>query len=311
MQRLTVSIGILAVCLLAAGAHEADMLRSGQTLIAFLHPAAPGNHAMIRRLAQSGVTALTLDGIPRNEKTKKMDALASMSVCAGYKGVLMAADLLPRFVPRIELPAGTEEPLSALVLGVGVAGMTALQTLKGLGAKIYAADVREEARERARALDAELVDLPVSESGADAFLEREREVLSGVLPRMDIVVLSQLSMGRQAPTLVTGEMVESMKPGSVILDISIDQGGNCEATEPGETVVRHGIHIIGIKNIPGRLPQSSTVLFARNILHLFEYLAYEGKLILDRNDDVVRGILTTINGEVVHAGALEAMERRR
>ncbi|HSK69732.1 MAG TPA: NAD(P)(+) transhydrogenase (Re/Si-specific) subunit alpha, partial [Candidatus Limnocylindria bacterium] len=236
--------------------HEADLLHKGQVLIAFLHPAAPGNHAMVRRLAHNGVTALTLDGIPRIPRAREMDPLISMSVCAGYKGVLMAVCLLPRFVPGVALQGGTAEPARALVVGAGVAGMQALDTLRRLGARVFAADIREDARERAQNLGAEMVDLsPPSQAGQgadahEALLEHERAVLARLLPDMDVVVLSQLMLGHQAPVLVTAGMVQSMKPGSVILDISVDQGGNCELTEPGEIVLRHGVHVIGIKNIP-------------------------------------------------------------
>jgi NAD(P) transhydrogenase subunit alpha len=300
------------------GMHEVDMMHAGQILITFLHPAAPGNHAMVRRLAENGVIALTLDGIPRIPRTREMDALASMSVCAGYKGVLMACGLLPRFVPGMDTPAGATEPANALVVGAGVAGLEALKTLQRLGARIYAADIREEAQELARGLGAELVDLALpgrmgrnkGTAASDEQLVHERGVLSHLLPGMDLVVLSQLTMGREAPVLVTGSMVKTMKPGSVILDISVDQGGNCEMTEPGEIVLRHGVHVIGIKNIPGRLPESSTAMFARNVLHLFTYLTRDGAFRLDRQDEIVRGILTTVDGEVVHAGALEAMAGR-
>ena len=300
------------------GMHEVDMMHAGQVLITFIHPAAPSNHAMVQRLAQRGVCALTLDGIPRIPRTREMDALASMSVCAGYKGVLMACGLLPRFVPGMDTPTGATEPASALVVGAGVAGLQALKTLQRLGARIYAADIREEAQERARELGAELVDLALPDrmgrnkgtAAPDEHLEHERGVLSRLLPGMDLVVLSQLTMGREAPVLVTGSMVKTMKPGSVILDISVDQGGNCEMTEPGEIVLRHGVHVIGIKNIPGRLPESSTAMFARNVFHLFTYLTRDGAFRLDRQDEIVRGILTTVDGEVVHAGALEAMASR-
>ena len=301
-----------------AGLHEVDMMRQGQYLITFLHPAAPGNHQMVNNLAQRGVIAMTLDGIPRIPRTREMDALASMSVCAGYKGVLMACGLLPRFVPGVDTPAGATEPASAMVVGAGVAGLQALKTLQQLGARIYAADIREEAQERARELGAELVDLTLPDrtgqnkgtAASDEHLDHERGVLSRLLPGMDLVVLSQLTMGYQAPILVTESMVKTMKPGSVILDISVDQGGNCEMTEPGEVVLRHGVHIIGIKNIPGRLPESSTAMFARNVLHLFTYLIRDGVLRLDRQDEIVRGILTTVDGKVVHAGTLEAMASR-
>ena len=198
------------------GVHEADRLREGQVLITFIHPAAPSNHAMVKRLAQRGVIALTLDGVPRISRAQNMDALTSMSTCAGYKGVLMGCNLLPRFVPQIFSAVGMIKPISALVVGVGVAGLQALATAKRLGARIFAADIRPAAREQAQSLGAQIVELKVPDSAAvgeggyaralsHELLEIERAALRERLPDMDLLFLSALVPGKLAPVLVTEE----------------------------------------------------------------------------------------------------------
>ncbi|NLZ92369.1 MAG: NAD(P) transhydrogenase subunit alpha, partial [Clostridiales bacterium] len=302
----------------AKGVHEVDMMHQGQYLITFLHPAAPVNHEMVQNLAKKGVIGLTLDGIPRISRAQNMDALTSMSTCAGYKGMLLAANALSKFVPQIFCAVGMIKPVNTLIIGAGVGGLQALATAKRLGSVVYAADIRPDAVEQAKSLGAKIVEtgvpaeLAVGEGGyalslPDDVLAKEREALKDAVSQMDIVFCGALVPGKLAPILITDEMVASMAPGSVIVDISIDQGGNCEATVPGETVVKHGVTIIGIKNIPGMLATSSTWMFANNVYHLVNYLMKDGKIVLNRNDEIVASILTTIDGEVVHAGAREAM----
>ena len=298
--------------------HEVDMMREGQYLITFLHPASPANHDMVRNLAAKGVISLTLDGIPRITRAQKMDALTSMSTCAGYKGMLMAVDMLPKFAPQVFCPVGMIKPINVFIIGAGVAGLQAFATAKRLGAVVYAADIRPEAEEQAVSLGGKVVETGVPDEVAlgpggyalglsEEWLSKEREALRETIVMSDIVYLSALVPNRKAPILVTEDMVKEMQPGSVLVDVSIDQGGNCELTVPGETVVRHGVTIIGIKNIPGLLPTSSTWLFSKNMYQLLTYLVKEGKMVLDMEDDVIKGILTTHGGKVVHAGALEAM----
>jgi NAD(P) transhydrogenase subunit alpha len=302
----------------AKGVHEVDMMHQGQYLITFLHPAAPVNHEMVQDLAKKGVIGLSLDGIPRISKAQNMDALTSMSTCAGYKGMLLAANALSKFVPQIFCAVGMIKPVNTLIIGAGVGGLQALATAKRLGSVVYAADIRPDAVEQAKSLGAKIVEtevpaeLAVGEGGyalslPDDVLAKEREALKDAVSQMDIVFCGALVPGKLAPILITEEMMASMAPGSVIVDISIDQGGNCEATVPGETVVKHGVTIIGIKNIPGMLATSSTWMFANNVYHLVNYLMKDGEIVLNRNDEIVASILTTIDGEVVHAGAREAM----
>ncbi len=299
--------------------HEADMMRAGQYLITFIHPAAPANHEMVGKLARRGVIAMTLDGVPRISRAQSMDALTSMSTCAGYKGTLMGCNLLPRFAPQIFSAVGMIKPINMLVVGAGVGGLQALATGKRLGAKVFAADIRPAAREQAQSLGAQIIGLGVpDEAGvgeggyaralSPEHLETERAALAEKLPEMDLVFLSALIPGKLAPILVTEEMVKSMKPGAVIVDISIDQGGNCALTPPGEIATLHHVHLVGIKNIPGLLPESATTMFAMNVYNLVHYLLKDGAFHLDRQDEIIDGILTTLDGQIVHQGAREAMK---
>ena len=298
--------------------HEVDMMHKGQYLITFIHPASPVNHVMVSKLAATGVTSLTLDGIPRISRAQNMDALTSMSTCAGYKGMIMAADDLSYFMPQMFTAVGMLKPASVLVIGVGVAGLQALATAKRLGAVTYAMDIRPAANEQAKSLGSKVIELGIpaevamGEGGyakklSDEWLAKEREELRKVLKDMDIVFLSALVPGKVAPILITEEMVKEMKNGSVIVDVSIDQGGNCAITPAGKKEVRHNVTINGIKNIPGLIPTSSTWMFAQNVYNLAHYLINEGAIVLDLNDEITRSILVTHDQEIVHEGTREAM----
>ena len=300
------------------GKHEVDMMHKGQYLITFIHPASPVNHEMVKNLSAKGVTAITLDGIPRISRAQNLDALTSMSTCAGYKGILMAANHLTRFLPQMFTAVGKIEPAKVMVIGVGVAGLQALATAKRLGAITYAADIRPMAAENAGSLGAKVTDtgvpaeLALGEGGyalrlPDDVLVVERENLKETIQEMDIVFCSALIPGKVAPIIITEDMVKGMKRGSVIVDISIDQGGNCELTPKGGIETKHGVTIMGVKNIPGELPTSSTWMFSNNMYNLVKYLVKDGKIELDRSDEVVAKSLVCIDGELVHAGAREAM----
>ena len=300
------------------GKHEVDMMHAGQYLITFIHPAAPVNHKMVKHMAEAGIISMSIEGVPRISRAQSMDALTSMSTCAGYKGILMAASDLIKFIPMMPTAAGMIKPCNALICGVGVAGLQALATAKRLGAKTFAIDIRPAAAEQATSLGAKVVEsgvdpaLAIGKGGyamelPEDVLAAERELIAKVLPDMDIVFLSALVPGRLAPILITEEMVKTMKPGSVIVDIAIDQGGNCAITTPGVRDVKHGVILEGIKNIPGMLAESSTFMYAANMYNLVKYLTKDGYLNLDESDDIVSGMLTTKDGKVVHAGALAAM----
>ena len=298
--------------------HEVDMMHAGQLLITFIHPASPVNHDMVRRLTARGVTAITLDGIPRISRAQNMDALTSMSTCAGYKGILMAANHLTTFVPQMFTAVGQIKPAKVMVIGVGVAGLQALATAKRLGAITYAADIRPMASENAMSLGAKVVDttvpaeLAIAEGGyanrlpADVLVQ-EQEALRATIQEMDIVFCSALIPGKVAPVIITEEMVKGMKKGSVIVDISIDQGGNCELTPKGGIETKYGVTLMGVKNIPGLLPTSSTWMFSNNLYNLVKYLVKDRKLVLDRTAEIVQKSLVCIDGQLVHAGAREAM----
>ncbi|MDO5016688.1 MAG: NAD(P) transhydrogenase subunit alpha [Eubacteriales bacterium] len=300
------------------GKHEVDMMHEGQYLITFIHPAAPANHAMVKRMAAKGIISLTLDGVPRISRAQNLDALTSMSTCAGYKGILLAANYLPRFMPQIFTAVGMIKPVNVLVIGTGVGGLQALATAKRLGAVTYAADIRPDASEQAMSLGAKVIDLGVPAEQAigeggyaqqlpHETLLKEREVLAKHVPDMDIIFCSALVPGELAPVLITEDMVKSMRPGSVIVDISIDQGGNCEITPPGEVEVKHHVTCVGIKNIPGLLPTSSTWMFSQNIFNFAKYIIKGDEIVLDRDDEIIQKTLVTIGGELVHKGALEAI----
>ncbi|NCA92268.1 NAD(P) transhydrogenase subunit alpha [bacterium] len=301
------------------GKHEVDLMHKGQYIITFIHPASPVNHTMVKTMAAKGIIALTLDGIPRISRAQNMDALSSMSTCAGYKGIIMAADVLPKFCPMIGSAVGMIKPSVALVIGTGVAGLRAVATAKSLGAVVYSADIRPDANEQAKSLGAKIVDtgvpveIAVSADGKHAnklpeeWLAKERANLAPAIANADIVFCSALLLGKKAPLLITEDMVANMKPGSTIVDISIDQGGNCSITPPGKIETHHEVILQGIKNIPGMLPTSSTYMFSHNIYNLLAYLTKDGKIYLDRNDEIVSSILVCIDGELVHAGAKEAM----
>lgn len=299
--------------------HEINMMHEGQYLITFIHPAAPVNHEMVKNMAKKGIIGLTLDGVPRISRAQSMDALSSMSTCAGYKGMLMGASDIAKFLPLIGSAVGVIKPANVFVIGTGVAGLRAVATAKSIGAVVYSADIRPEANEQAASLGAKIVDtgvpkeLAVAPDGkhamklSDEWLEKERQNLAEAVKNADIIFCSALLQGQLAPILLTEDMVKSMKPGSAIVDISIDQGGNCAITSPGIKDVKHGVTIEGIKNIPGQLPTSSTWMFANNIYNLLKYLNKNGSIALDTSDEIVSGILVTINGEIVHAGAKTAM----
>lgn len=299
--------------------HEIDMMHKGQYLITFIHPASPPNHQMVKHMAEKEIIGLTLDGIPRISRAQSMDALSSMSSCAGYKGMIMAVNDISKFMPFVTSAVGRMRPSNVFVIGTGVAGLRAIATAKGLGASVFSADIRPEANRNAQSLGATIVETGVPEEIAvsadgkhanklpEKWLEIERENLKETILKADIIFCSALILGKVAPILVTEEMVKQMQSGSCIVDISIDQGGNCDITTPGEVEVKHDVTIQGIKNIPGMLSTSSTIMFSKNIYNLLEFLTKDGEISLDESDEIVSSILVTKGGKIVHKGTLEAM----
>lgn len=302
------------------GKHEVEMMKPNSVLIAFLHPATPSHHDMVRLLQERGITSYTLDSIPRTiSAAQVMDALTSMSTVTGYRSVMLASTLYPRFIPMIGHAVGATRPAKFLILGAGVVGLQAIATAKRLGGQIVAVDVRPEAREQAVSLGAKIggFDVPTelavgaggySKALPEEWVEKEREALKPLVKDADIIIASALIPGERAPVLITTEMTKDMKPGSVIVDVAIDQGGNCEETVGGQTVTVHDVVVCGTQNIPGGMPVDSTWLFAKNVLSCVQHLfpAGPGKPRGDE-DEIAHSMLVTRDNRIVHEGTLKAM----
>jgi NAD(P) transhydrogenase subunit alpha len=290
-------------------------LGRGSVLIGFLAPlTAPDT---IRALASQGVTAFAVEAIPRISRAQAMDALSSQASIGGYRAVLLAALEMGRFFPMLTTAAGTIKPASVLVLGAGVAGLQAIATARRLGAVVTAFDVREAVREQVESLGARFLDLQLDadaegEGGyakelAEDAAKRQQEALAEAIGRFDVVITTAQVPGRRAPLLVTAAAVENMKPGSVIVDMAGESGGNCELTEPGETVVKHDVTIASPLNLPGDMPDHASQLYSRNVSALLELMVSDdGALKLDFEDAVIAGACVTRDGEIVHEGAKQA-----
>ena len=302
----------------ALGKHEAELMSEGKILITFLHPANPSNHGFVRTLAERKVTALTMDGIPRISRAQTMDALTSMSTITGYKSVIMGAHRLPEFIPMIGTAIGVTRPRNCLIIGTGVVGLQAVATAKRLGGVVRALDIREAARTEADSLGAKIAgfevppEIAMAEGGyarslPQEWLEKEREALKPVAVDSDLIILSALVPGEVAPVLITEEMVAGMRPGSVIIDVSVDQGGNCACTQAGKEVYVDGVLVSAIANIPGSMPVVASWLYGKNMLEYVKNLFKNGLDAPDWDDDIVQSTLVTRGGEIVHKGTLQAM----
>jgi NAD(P) transhydrogenase subunit alpha len=292
-------------------------LGQGSILIGFLAPLT--SPATTRALADAKATAFAMEAIPRISRAQSMDALSSQSNVAGYRAALLGAEEMGRFYPMLMTAAGTIPPAKVLVLGVGVAGLQALATAKRLGARTSGYDVRPEVAEQVESLGAQWLDLGIEASGEGGYAreltEEERaqqqQALTDAIKGFDVVITTALVPGRPAPKLVTAEAVEGMKPGSVIVDLAGEAGGNCELTEPGQTVVRHDVKIVSPLNLPATMPEHSSQLFARNVLALLElFVGEDGALKLDFEDEIVAGACVVREGEIVHPGAKNAVEAK-
>jgi NAD(P) transhydrogenase subunit alpha len=302
-------------------AHIARM-REGALLIGFLQPLTSAATATAARDAK--VTAIAMEAIPRISRAQSMDALSSQANVAGYASVVLAAEHLQRFFPMLMTAAGTIPPAKVLVLGAGVAGLQALATARRLGAVTTGYDVRPEVAEQVESLGASFLDLGIEAAGEGGYAreltEEERaqqqQALTDAIKGFDVVVTTALVPGRPAPKLVSAEAVEGMKPGSVIIDLAGETGGNCELTEPGRTAVRHGVTIISPLNLPARMAEHASQLYARNVLELLGLVApapaEEGgavQVVLDFEDEIVAGSCVARDGEIVHPGAKAAVEK--
>ena len=298
------------------GAADLALFRRGQTAIGFGEPLTALDAA--RQLAAAGVNFLSMELMPRITRAQSMDALSSMATIAGYKAVLIAADSLPRIFPMLMTAAGTLTPARVLVIGAGVAGLQAIATARRLGAVVSGYDIRTAVKEQIESLGARFVVLDMGDAGAEdkggyakamgeEFYRRQRELLGAVLAQQHVVITTAAVPGKKAPILITAEMAARMAPGSVIVDIAAERGGNCELTRPGETVESGGVSIIGPLNLPSTIPYHASQMYARNIATFLKYLIKDGKLNLDREDEIVRETLVTYAGEVAHAKVRELL----
>ena len=292
------------------GFYGVELLGKGQTLISFLYPAM--NQEMLQALAERGVTALAMDSVPRISRAQKMDALSSMANIAGYRAVVEAAQHFGRFFTGQITAAGKIPPAKVLVIGAGVAGLAAIGAAKSMGAIVRAFDTRPEVKEQVESMDAEFLMLDFKDEDGSGeggyaktmspeFIKAEMDLFAAQAAEVDIIITTALIPGKPAPELITERMVANMKPGSVIVDLAAEAGGNCKLTEANEVVVKHGVTIIGYTNLPSRLAAQSSQLFATNLRHLLTDLCPEknGELNVDMADEVIRGATVVKEGEVI------------
>jgi NAD(P) transhydrogenase subunit alpha len=298
------------------GDADLALIRRGQVVIGFLRPL--GAPDAVRGLAAAGATAFAVELLPRITRAQSMDALSAMATVAGYKAALLAADTLPRMFPMLMTAAGTIAPARVLVIGAGVAGLQAIATARRLGAVASAYDVRPAARAEVESVGGRFVELPLETGDAqdrygyaraqdEAFYRRQRELMARVVAESDVVIGTAVVPGRRAPVLVTADMVARMAPGSVIVDLAAERGGNCELTRPHHTVVAHDVTIIGAVNLAGTVPYHASQMYARCVTALLLHLVRDGALRLDPSDEIVRETLLARDGEIVHPRVREAL----
>jgi H+-translocating NAD(P) transhydrogenase subunit alpha len=296
------------------GKQDMPLFRRDQILIGFLRPF--GAAEIVQEIAHAGVTSFAVELMPRTTRAQSMDALSSMGTVCGYKAVLVAADSHPRIFPMMTTAAGTITPARVFVIGAGVAGLQAIATARRLGAVISAYDLRPVAKEQVQSLGGRFVELPIEAKDAqdargyaraqdEDFYRRQRELLGKVVQESDVVITTAVIPGKTAPVLVTEEMVKGMAPGSVIFDLASERGGNCELTEMGKTVVKHGVTIIGAINVATGVPYHASQMYARNITAFLTHLIKDQKLNLNLEDEIVRETLVTHGGEIVNTRVRE------
>jgi NAD(P) transhydrogenase subunit alpha len=296
-------------------AEEIGKLTRGSVLVGFLQPLTATD--TVRGLAEAGVTSFAMEAIPRITRAQSMDALSSQATVGGYRAALIAAQELPRFFPMLTTAAGTVRPAKVLVLGAGVAGLQAIATARRLGAIVQAFDVRSAVKEQIESLGARFLELDMGLEDAEAAggyarqltdeeQQKQRELLAEEIGKMDAVISTAAVPGRPAPLLVTEQAVKNMSPGSVIVDLAAETGGNCELTEPGQTVVKEDVTIVGPLNLASTMPDHASSLYARNVQSLLELMVKEGELALDFEDEIIKGACITRDGEIVHEGARQA-----
>ncbi|MYA77119.1 MAG: Re/Si-specific NAD(P)(+) transhydrogenase subunit alpha [Gemmatimonadetes bacterium] len=292
-----------------SGMADVELLREGQVLIGFLEPLSAA--AEIRALADRRATACAMELIPRTSRAQSMDALSSQANIGGYKAALMAAEYLPKLFPMMMTAAGTITPAHVFVVGVGVAGLQAISTCKRLGAVIQAYDVRPAVKEQVQSVGARFVELELDTAESEGsggyaqamdeqFYAKQREMMARVVSENDVVITTAAVPGKPAPVLVTEDMVKSMNPGSVVIDLAAERGGNCEITEPGKTVVKHGVTLVGELNLPSTVPFHASQMYSNNIVNFLKLMINDGALDATVDDDIVQGATVTRDGEIVN-----------
>lgn len=292
------------------GQADLPLFRRDQVLVGFLRPF--GSMQTVQEVAATGAISFAVELMPRITRAQSMDALSSMATVCGYKAVLLAADTLPRLFPMLTTAAGTISPARAFIIGCGVAGLQAIATVRRLGAVASAYDLRPAVKEQVQSLGGRFVELPLEAQDAqdargyaraqdESFYQRQRELLGRVVSESDVVVAAAVIPGKKSPVLVTREMVEKMAPGSVIVDLAAERGGNCELTRPGEVVVEHGVTLIGYINLASKVPYHASQMYARNLSAFLTHLVKDGRLQLNLEDQITRDTLLTRDGQVVNA----------
>lgn len=301
---------------LDAGRVDLHLLRAGQVLVGPFDPMYAAE--AVKEVASTGVTAFALELLPRIARAQSMDVLSSMATVSGYKAVLLAADLLPKMFPMLMTAAGTLAPARVFVVGAGVAGLQAIATARRLGGVVEAFDVRPGVKEQIQSLGAKFVELGLEPADAEdaggyaraqeeAFYRRQREVMARLVAQSDVVITTALIPGKRAPVLITAKMVAGMAPGSVIVDLAAERGGNCELTRPDETVVAQGVTILGPVNLPATVPYHASQMYAKNISAFLLHLVKDKTIQVDMSDEITRETLLTRGGKVVHPRVREAL----
>lgn len=291
------------------GKADLPLMRRGQALIGYLRPL--GNLETLQEIAATGVTSFSIELMPRTTRAQSMDALSSMGTICGYKAVLIAAETVPKIFPMLTTAAGTITPARVLVIGAGVAGLQAIATARRLGAVVSAYDLRPAVKEQVQSLGGRFVELPLEAKNAqdvggyaraqnEEFYRRQRELLGNVVAESDVVITAAVVPGKKSPVLVTRDMVARMAPGSVIVDLAAERGGNCELTQPEERVVSGGVTIIGSINLATSVPYHASQMYGRNLAAFLLYLVKDGRLQINLEDEIINSTLLTHEGEIVN-----------
>ncbi len=312
-----ITLKVLPPRRLDTGTNEADQLREGSMYIGFFAPLA--HRDVVDAFTRRRITSFSMEYIPRISRAQSMDALSSMATVAGYKAILLATERLGKMFPLLMTAAGTIPPATVLVLGAGVAGLQAIATAKRLGARVEAFDPRPVVKDQVKSLGAMFVEMEISENvetaggyakeQSEEFLRKEREAIGARLPNVTALISTAQVFGKRAPVLITAEMVQLMRPGSVIVDLAAEQGGNCVLTEAGKTVEKNGVSIMGPVNLPATLPVDASQMYARNVLNLFRQIYPKPDATPDFNDEILKGACITRNGEVVNENVRTALQQ--